>query len=138
MEIQIEKAKIKKLIKQARLAKKRAYCSYSKFKVGAAVLTSKGKIYVGCNIENSSYGLSVCAERVAIFNAIANGERKIVALCLVNDSPEWISPCGACRQVIYEFGKDVLVIMCNRKGKVKKEVISSLLPDAFILKKSKN
>ncbi len=133
MKINIKKTQIDELIKQAKQTQRNAYCPYSKFPVGAAVLTGKGKIYQGCNVENGSYGLSICAERAAIFNAIASGETGIIALCVVADGSKWISPCGACRQVIYEFGKNVLVIMVRRDGKIKRKQISCLLPDAFSL-----
>ncbi len=133
MKINIKKTQVDELIKQAEQAKKKSYCPYSKFPVGVSVLTGKGKIYQGCNVENSSYGLSICAERVAIFNAIASGETEIIALCVVDNGSKWISPCGACRQVIYEFGKNVLVIMLRGDGKIKRKQISCLLPDAFSL-----
>ncbi|MCK5534986.1 cytidine deaminase [bacterium] len=133
MKINIEKIQIDELIKQAKQAKKNSYCPYSKFPVGASVLTAKGKIYQGCNVENSSYGLTICAERAAVFNAVACGDREIVVLCVVSDDSKWITPCGACRQVIYEFGKNVLVIMVRKDGKIKKKQISFLLPDAFSL-----
>lgn len=129
MEIGIKKRS--ELIKKAIKAKNNAYCPYSKFKVGAAVLTSKGNVYAGCNVENSSYGVSMCAERVAIFNAVTSGDKKIVALCLVSDDTEIITPCGACRQVVYEFGRDILVIMLDGKKNIKEEKISVLLPEAF-------
>ncbi|MCK4533802.1 cytidine deaminase [bacterium] len=133
MKVSIKKTQIDELIKQAKQAKKKSYCPYSKFPVGASVLTGKGKIYQGCNVENSSYGLSICAERTAIFNTIAGGETEIIALCVVGDGSKWISPCGACRQVIYEFGKNVLIIMVRGDGKIKQKQISCLLPEAFKL-----
>ena len=121
----------KTLIDSATKARNNAYAPYSKFLVGSAVLTESGVIYTGCNVENASYGLTNCAERTAIFKAISAGERKIKAVAVVTDVPEFDAPCGACRQVIYEFGKDVDVIMANLSGKYKVEKISALLPYAF-------
>ncbi len=112
----------------------KAYSPYSGFRVGAVVVTKNGKIFTGCNIENSSYGLTVCAERVAIFSAIAAGEREIEKLVVVADTPEPVSPCGACRQVMSEFG-DFQVILTNLKGKYISTTVSELLPYAFKLKR---
>lgn len=122
------------LIKMAIESLKKAYAPYSGFKVGAVVVTSNGKIFTGCNIENSSYGLTICAERVAIFSAIAAGERQIEKLVVVADTPEPVSPCGACRQVMSEFG-DFEVILANLVGKYNTTRVSELLPYAFKLKR---
>ncbi len=113
---------------------KKAYSPYSGFRVGAVVVTKSGKIFTGCNIENSSYGLTICAERVAIFSAIASGERDIEKLVVVADTPEPVSPCGACRQVMSEFG-DFEVILANFQGKHTITKVSALLPYAFKLKR---
>jgi len=121
----------KTLIDSATKARNNAYAPYSKFLVGSAVLAGSGAIYTGCNVENASFGLTNCAERTAIFKAISAGEKRIKAVAVVTDVPELTAPCGACRQVIYEFGRDVDVIMANLKGKQKIEKISKLLPDAF-------
>ncbi len=125
------KKEYKKLIKIAEKARKKAYTPYSKFKVGAAVLSVDGKIFTGCNIENASFGLAVCAERVAIFKAISEGSTKFEAIAVIGDTNKPCSPCGACRQVISEFGEDIPLIMANLKGDVKIKKIKELLPEAF-------
>ncbi len=122
------------LIEKAKEARKDAYAPYSDFKVGAAVLTRDGEIYTGCNIENSSYGLSICAERVAIFNAVSAGKSDLVAVALTADSKELVTPCGACRQVIFEFNEDMDVIMSDLSGKVSIKSIDELLWKGFSLK----
>jgi len=124
----------KKLINAAKTAQKKAYCPYSRYPVGAAVLMESGRIYTGCNIENASFGLSICAERTAIFNAIIHGEKKLRALAVVAKSAR---PCGACRQVIIEFAlKDAEVIFVDWQPLEKKEKITyttaaKLLPKPF-------
>jgi len=125
------KEEYKKLIKEAEKARKKAYTPYSKFQVGAAVLCADGKIFTGCNIENASFGLAICAERVAIFKAISEGPIKIEAIAVIGDTDTPCSPCGACRQVISEFGEDIPLIMANLKGDVKIKKIKELLPEAF-------
>ena len=102
----------KELMKIARKARKNAYAPYSHFAVGAALLAESGRVYTGCNIENASYGLTCCAERNAIFAAVGAGERRFKMLAVAADSPEPVAPCGACRQVIAEFGIP-LVVMGN-------------------------
>jgi cytidine deaminase len=121
----------KNLIKEAEKARKRAYTPYSKFQVGAAVLCADSKIFTGCNIENASFGLTVCAERIAIFKAISEGSTKFKAIAVVGDIAKPCSPCGACRQVISEFGEDIYVIMANLKGNIEIKKIKELLPEAF-------
>jgi cytidine deaminase len=125
------KKEYKKLINEAEKARKRAYTPYSKFKVGAAVLSVDGKIFTGCNIENASFGLAVCAERVAIFKAISEGSTKFEAIAVIGDTDKPCSPCGACRQVISEFGEGITLIMANLKGDIKIKKIKELLPEAF-------
>ena len=125
------KKEYKKLISEAEKARKMAYTPYSKFKVGAAVLSVDGKIFTGCNIENASFGLTVCAERVAIFKAISEGSTKFEAIAIIGDTDKPCSPCGACRQVISEFGEDIPLIMANLKGDIKIKKIGELLPEAF-------
>ena len=120
------------LLNAAISARERAYAPYSKFLVGAAVLAKSGKIYTGCNIENASYGLTVCAERNALFSAVGAGEREFIALCVVGDTEAPISPCGACRQVMAEF-KVPCIILANLKGDVKEYTLEELLPYGFSL-----
>ncbi len=121
---------VKRLLEMARKARENAYAPYSNFKVGAALLTESGEIFTGCNVENSSYGLSVCAERVALFKAVSEGYRKFKALAVVADTERPVPPCGACRQVLWEFG-DIDIIMSNLKGDVKVMKLSELLPEGF-------
>ncbi|HET9764131.1 MAG TPA: cytidine deaminase [Casimicrobiaceae bacterium] len=117
-------------------AAKRAHAPYSAFPVGAAVLGESGAIHVGTNVENASYGLSMCAERSAIFRAVAEGERRIRAVCLYTPTPAPFMPCGACRQVIHEFGPEALVLCCcNDDGAERRYALSELLPEAFRLAK---
>ena len=120
------------LLNAALSARERAYAPYSKFLVGAAVMAKSGKIYTGCNIENASYGLTVCAERNALFSAVGAGEREFIALCVVGDTEAPISPCGACRQVMAEF-KVPCIILANLKGDVKEYTLEELLPYGFSL-----
>jgi cytidine deaminase len=122
------------LLKHARAAMKRAYAPYSKFQVGAALLLKDGRIFTGCNVENASYGLTICAERNAIFAAVAASARKpaIVALAVVNKPRQPCSPCGACRQVIAEFGPDAVVWYLGAKGIVSR-TMRELLVDGFVL-----
>ena len=119
-----------KLIEMAKKARDNAYAPYSNFKVGAALLTEDGEIFTGANVENASYGLSICAERVAVFKAVSEGKRKFKAIAVVADTEKPTPPCGACRQVLAEFG-DIEVIMANLKGDVKVMKLSELLPEAF-------
>jgi cytidine deaminase len=112
-------------------AKSKAYPKYSNFYVGAALLTGGNKIYNGCNIESSSYSLTVCAERTAIFKAISEGERKFKAIAVAGDTEDFISPCGACRQVISDLCGEIDIIMVNSKGDYVVKKTSELLPFAF-------
>ena len=123
-----------RLLRSAREAMKNAYAPFSKFKVGAAILTSKGHTFVGCNVENSSYGMTNCAERTAIFSAVAKDGPKleIVAVAVANDHGVPCSPCGACRQVIYEFGPRAIIFYQGAKGQ-KQSPITDLLPEGFRL-----
>jgi len=120
-----------KLIQQANQAKNMAFAPISGFKVGAALVTSQGKIYLGCNIENISLSLSICAERVAFLKALSEGEREFTTLSLVSDSDKIITPCGACRQLIWEFAPDLTIIMGDSKGAIQCVKIAELLPQAF-------
>src|SRR5579864_6622228 len=97
---------IQQLLRAARSASRQAYCPYSRFAVGAALLSADGRVFAGCNVENASYGLTICAERNAIFQAVAAGERRIQAIAIYTPTPTPSAPCGACRQVLYEFGPE--------------------------------
>jgi cytidine deaminase len=121
----------KKLIQEAKKARGNAYAPYSKFKVGAALLTKKGKVYTGANVENSSYGLSMCAERVALFGAVSSGEKEFSKLVIVADTKKPITPCGACRQILLEFCDDLEIISATVKGKVKRFTLKELYPFPF-------
>jgi cytidine deaminase len=127
----------KELIQAARKAKKYSHSPYSKFRVGAAVLTKSGKIYTGCNIENSSYSLTVCAERTALFKAVSEGEKKFLAMVISTDVKDFISPCGACRQVISDLAGDIDIILTNGVGKTKIMKMNDLLPLPFTPKNLK-
>ena len=121
----------RKLEQAARAAARASYSPYSKFRVGAAILTGSGKIYTGTNVENASYGLCNCAERTAIFTAAAAGERVIRAVAVYTPTPQATAPCGACRQVINEFGPTALVIsVCDRADRLE-AALDQLLPHAF-------
>ncbi len=121
----------RRLEKTARKAAGRAYAPYSRFPVGAAVLGGTGKLYSGCNVENAAYGLCNCAERSAIFTAIAAGEHSVAAVAVYTPTPRPTTPCGACRQVITEFGRDALVIcVCDGAERVD-TTLAALLPAPF-------
>ena len=125
-------AVINNLILQAKLARERAYAPYSKFKVGAALLTKRGKIYLGCNIENAAYGLSNCAERTALFKAYSAGEKDFAMLAIVAATERPVPPCGACRQVLWELCfPEMPVILTNLKGDIRETTVQELLPGAF-------
>jgi cytidine deaminase len=119
------------LISQAQAAYLKAYVPYSHYPVGSAALFSTGVIYSGCNVENSSYGLTVCAERNAIFQAVAQGERELKGIAIAVPTEAFPSPCGACRQVIREFAVDCPVILINGQGKTRETSLNRLLPEAF-------
>lgn len=115
------------------MAREKAYAPYSRFRVGAALLTAGGKIYTGCNVENASYGLTVCAERVALYKALSEGEREFTALAVVSDSPYGTVPCGACRQVLAEFCRDLTIFMGRSRGDYVTASLKELFPLAFSL-----
>jgi cytidine deaminase len=119
------------LIAAARAARENAYAPYSNFRVGAALRASSGRIFGGCNVENASYGLTVCAERVAIFKAISEGERGFDAIAVVTDAEKLTPPCGACRQLIWEFCGDVPVVLANLKGAAEVHQMRELFPKPF-------
>lgn len=122
---------ISALIAVAWKAREQAYAPYSGFAVGAAVQTASGQIYGGCNIENVSYGLSNCAERTAMFQAIAHGERQLVRIAVCADTSEPVAPCGACRQVMQELGPQMEVILVNQAGAQIVTTVEELLPYSF-------
>ena len=122
---------IQELINQAQVAYRQAYVPYSHYPVGSATLFSSGVIYSGCNVENASYGLTVCAERNAIFQAVARGERELKAIAIAVPTDSFPSPCGACRQVLREFAVDCPVILINGSGQTRLTSLKVLLPDAF-------
>ncbi|MBN1349715.1 cytidine deaminase [candidate division KSB1 bacterium] len=119
------------LIQKASEVRKIALALYSNFHVGAALITRNQKIYTGCNIESSSYGLTICAERVALFKALSEGERQFEAIAIVSDARELCPPCGACRQVLWDFARNITVIMANDYGDVQRIKLHELLPMAF-------
>ena len=118
------------LIEAARQAREHAYAPYSRFAVGAALRTKSGQVFTGCNVENLSFGLTICAERVAVGAAVAAGEREFEALAVVADSREPVTPCGACRQVLAEFSLTLPVCSANLEGAVFESSIAELLPRA--------
>lgn len=119
------------LVRKAKEARKKAYSPYSRVRIGAAVMTRTGKVYSGCNIENSSYGLSNCAERTAIFKAVSEGERDIVAIAIVGESDDYTRPCGACRQVMVQFNPEMKVIRRGTDGFASDTTARELLPHSF-------
>jgi len=119
------------LIAAARKARENAHAPFSNFRVGAALRASSGRIYTGCNVENSTYGLTVCAERVAIFKAISEGERGFDAIAVVTQTDVLTPPCGACRQIIWEFCGDIPVVLANLQGKSEIHKMSALFPRPF-------
>lgn len=119
------------LIEAATKVRENSYAPFSDFRVGAALETVDGEIIAGCNVESASYGLTVCAERVAIWKAISEGKKKIKHIAVVADTEDLTPPCGVCRQIIWEFGGDIPVVMANLKGKVETVQMKELLPRAF-------
>jgi cytidine deaminase len=132
------KQQVEQLLEAAQTAAARAYAPFSNFRVGAAILTQGGEVFTGCNVENSSYGLTNCAERTAIFSAVAagalNAERELVAVAVVNPEGALCSPCGACRQVIFEFGPEAVVIYRAHSGEIAQTKAKDLLPEGFRLR----
>lgn len=120
-----------KLVAAAKQARENAHAPYSNFRVGAALRAKSGRVYTGCNVENATYGLTVCAERVAIFKAISEGERGFDAIAVVTHTEALTPPCGACRQIMWEFCGDVDVILANLAGKTEVHRLSSLFPKPF-------
>lgn len=130
IEYQRLKKEEKRLIELAKESMENAYAPYSHFKVGAVLVTKNGKIFTGVNVENASYGLTNCAERTAIFKAVSEGEREFEKIVIVANTDEPVSPCGACRQVMAEFG-NFEVILTNTKGELIKTTVKKLLPYSF-------
>ncbi len=120
-----------RLIAAARVARDHAHAPYSNFRVGAAVRAQSGRIFTGCNVENATFGLTLCAERVAIFKAISEGERGFDAVAVVADTETLTPPCGACRQILWEFCGDSEVILANLTGKIERYRMSALFPKPF-------
>ena len=130
---------IESLIEAAKRARLQSVAPFSNFQVGAAVRTADGKVYIGCNIESASYGLTVCAERVAIWKALSEGERQFTDLAVVADTETLTPPCGTCRQIIWEFARGATIVFANLHGQSETFHIADLLPRAFdarFLKKS--
>jgi cytidine deaminase len=119
------------LIARAVEVRENACAGYSHFKVGAALLASSGKVYTGCNVENSTYGLTVCAERVALWKALSEGERIFTQIAVVTSSDPPASPCGACRQLLWEFGGDLEIILANLEGFRKTLRLAEIFPRPF-------
>ena len=125
----VTKAQKAELIAAARAARAHAYAPYSNYRVGAAILLPDGRILTGVNVENASYGLAMCAERTAVFKAVAEGVREIMAVAVCTDNSG--SPCGACRQVLVEFAGDIPVYLSDDAGNVRETTLYALLPDHF-------
>jgi cytidine deaminase len=121
----------RRLLDAALAARENAHAPFSKFKVGAALETADGEVVTGCNVENATYGLTICAERVAVFKAISEGRRKFVRVAVVADTEEPTPPCGACRQILWEFGGDLEVILGNLQGEKARFRLKELLPHPF-------
>ena len=120
-----------KLTEAARTARQNAHAPYSKFLVGAAIECADGRVFTGCNIENATYGLTVCAERVAIWKAISEGERSFTRVAVCTDTEQLTPPCGACRQILWEFCGDVEIVLSNLAGAEEIMRLSALFPRAF-------
>ena len=112
-------------------ARAASHSPYSRFAVGAALLTASGQVFLGCNVENASYGLTCCAERTAVFKAVSEGERRFIAIAVTAREGQGAPPCGACRQVMAEFAPDLLVYWRDRGGRIRHKSLSALLPDQF-------
>jgi len=122
---------VNSLIEAALQVRERAHAPFSKFKVGAALLGEDGQIYTGCNVENATYGLTVCAERVAVFKAVSEGVRKFRRIVVAADTNVLTPPCGACRQILWEFCGDIEVILTNLQGKTESLRLKDLFPRPF-------
>ena len=127
----MERAQQERLVAAARDVRARAHAPYSGFLVGAAVLTDDGRVHVGCNVEISSFSHTCCAERVAVFSAVAQGARRLVACAVVTDVSPPVTPCGACRQVLHNFGPDMILVLADLDDGRRVVPLRALLPDAF-------
>lgn len=123
----------RELINLAKKAMENAYAPYSNFKVGAAIVGKNGEIYTGCNIENSSYGATICAERTAMFKGISEGEREFERIAIVSTSQDLTFPCGICRQVMAEFMGSGVVVLEDKNGEIKEFTVQELMPNSFVL-----
>lgn len=123
----------KALMAEAVKARKRAYAPYSRFAVGAALLAKDGSVYLGCNVENASYGLTICAERNAVWKAVSEGVTEFTAIAVTARDGRGAPPCGSCRQVLHEFAPNALVYWRDERGRILKRKLTDLLPDAFNL-----
>src|SRR3954470_12543757 len=119
------------LIEKAKQVRENASAAFSNFKVGAALLGEDGQVHSGCNVENATYGLTVCAERVAIFKAISEGARRFIRVAVVADTDKLTPPCGACRQILWEFCGDIEIVLANLAGKTETLKLGTLFPRAF-------
>jgi cytidine deaminase len=122
---------INQLIESATQARERAQARYSKFTVGSALLSTDGRIFTGCNVESSSYGLTVCSERVALLKALSEGATSFTRIAIVADTEQLTAPCGACRQLLWDFCRDIEIVLANLSGQSKKTRLSHLFPDPF-------
>ena len=129
----VDQATRKDMFKAAKAAKETAYAPYSNFRVGAAILLEDGTIETGCNVENASYGAAICAERTALTKITSNGRRDVKAILVTGDTEDFITPCGICRQFIFEFGDDIPVICTDQHGNEMELSINELLPHGFRL-----
>ena len=127
----------RELMAEAEKARKASYSPYSKFAVGAALLTASGRVVTGCNVENASFGLACCAERTAVFKAVSEGEREFVAVAVTAGPGHGSAPCGACRQVLHEFAPHLWVYFRDGRGRILRRRLTALLADAFIWDETK-
>lgn len=126
------KKTVKNLFEKASKARKNAYAPYSRFKVGAALLAGSGRIYTGCNVENASLGLSICAERVALFKAVSEGERVYRQIAICSSQKEGVTPCGACLQTLAEFAPDIKIVYRDKRGDIKTRGLKGFLSRPFV------
>ena len=127
-----------RLMEEARRVRRKAHAPYSRFPVGAALLSRSGRVFLGCNVENASYGLTTCAERSAVFAAVAAGEREFVAIAVTAREGQGAPPCGSCRQVLQEFAPAMWVYWRDDRGRIQKSRLKALLPKAFVFRKGRS